>query len=440
MADTKLTALTEATEVGSDDLLYVTVGGASRKVTKSTLLSDPFSIAAAFSWDSATSSPAASTNRAVPPAVLENLHNQIKGCVLNANGTVNYFLSPTDWSQKLGGGASALTGADGNVMVEIPRFYYRATRSGSIYTWEISHVDLPGFTVHPAFIKNGVEVAKRYYSAYDGGVFDDSASAFIGGLNLDNNSGNVDTAADKLASVKGVFPMVGLTRNEFRLLAANVGAGWRQVDFTLWSAVQVLFLIEHQSFSSQSILGAGNTNGSYIASSADQNDSPNTIAGAGDAIANGSTDTTSGAGVSAKPGTSFMKYRGIENYFGNVFYWTDGINVNVTAAGNVHVTNNVAHFADNTSANMELITSSLPTASGFIKDLLPTEGFFLSSNNVGGSSTTFITDQHFASTASNRVVAVGGAAGNGVNAGVFCLSSVRASGNGDRTIGGRLAF
>jgi len=42
MADTKLSALTEATEVGADDLIYVVVAGDSRKVTKSTLLSDPF--------------------------------------------------------------------------------------------------------------------------------------------------------------------------------------------------------------------------------------------------------------------------------------------------------------------------------------------------------------------------------------------------------------
>lgn len=447
MADTKISALTEATEVGSDDLLYVVVGGDSRKVTKSTLLSDPYSVASVFSWDSATSSPAASTSRAVPPAVLENLHNQMKGCVLNTDGTVNYYLSSTDWSQKAGGGASVLTGADGNVMVEIPKFYYRTTRSGSIYTWEISHVYLPGFVVHPAFVKDGVEVAKRYYGAYDACVYDVSATTYLSGLNYDNNDGangvGVDvtaTTGDKLASVKGVYPMTGLTRAEFRTLASNVGSGWRQLDFALWSAIQMLYLVEYQSFYSQNILGAGNTNGSYLASSGNQTDSPHTIAGAGDSIANGSTDTTSGAGVNAKPGTSFMKYRGIENFYGNIWNWADGINVNIGTAGTVYVTNNATNWADNTSTNYDLITSSLPTASGYIRDLLPAEGYFLSSNNSGAGSTTYITDQHFANASTNRVVPVGGSALNAANAGAFCLDSTTDSSFAFRFAGGRLTF
>jgi len=187
-------------------------------------------------------------------------------------------------------------------------------------------------------------------------------------------------------------------------------------------------------------LGAGNTNGSYISSSGNQTDSPHTIAGAGDSIANGSTNTTSGAGVNAKPGTSFMKYRGIENFYGNCWNWADGINVNVTVTGNVHITNNAAFFADNTATGMELVTSSFPTATGYIRDMSTTvDPYFLSSTNSGGGSSTYITDQHYASTSSNRVVIVGGSASNGALAGAFCLSSIVASSYATRVVGGRLA-
>jgi hypothetical protein len=267
-----------------------------------------------------------------------------------------------------------------------------------------------------------------------------TATGYVSGKNLDDMTANIDSTNDALASTKGFYPLVGVTRDEVRDIAANVGTGWRQVDFTLWSAVQMLYLIEYQSFYSQDILGAGNTNGTYLASSTDQTDSPHTIAGAGDSLGSGSTNTVTGAGVSAKPGTSFMKYRGIENFYGNCWNWADGINVNVTANGNVHVTNNSADFADDTSTNMTLIATALPTASGFIRNLLPANGYFLSSSNSGGSSTTYITDQHFAATASNRVVRVGGNVNDGASAGAFCLNSDFASSGAFRVVGGRLAF
>jgi hypothetical protein len=390
-----------------------------------------------FTWNSFTSTPDSVFGR---QQIVTGVHDKIRGCVLNVDGTVNYYLNPETWAQKDDGTASVLTGADGNVMVEIPKFYYRQERSGTTTTWKVSAVGQSGYKVHPAFIKDGVEVDFRYYGAYDACVYDDSASGYLAGLNLDDNTANVDLVNDSLASVKGIYPMVGLTRDEFRTLGENVGAGWRQLDFTLWSAVQMLYLIEYQSFFSQDILGAGNTNGTYVASSALQSASPHTIAGAGDAIANGSTNTVTGAGVSAKPGTSFMKYRGIENFYGNCWKWADGINVNVGGTGNVHLTNNGADFADNTSTNMTLITSSLSTASGFIRNLLPVDGYFLSSSNSGASSTTYITDQHFANTSSNRVVDVGGAANNGTSAGAFCLESADSSSGAYRVIGGRLAY
>jgi hypothetical protein len=134
-----------------------------------------------------------------------------------------------------------------------------------------------------------------------------------------------------------------------------------------------------------------------------------------------------------------MKYRGIENFYGNAANWADGININVTAAGNVHVTNNATNWADNTSTDYDLISSGLSTASGFIRDLLPAEGYFLSASNTGASSTTYITDQHFAATGA-RVVLVGGGAADGADAGAFCVSSNAASSRAGRNFGGRLAF
>jgi hypothetical protein len=511
MADTKISALTALTaaETDKNDVLPIvdTSAGQTKKIAMSDLseaLAERFGFnQASFTWDSSASSPAAVAGGVTAPVVTQ-VHRQMRACVLNDSGTVNYYLDSTNWALKADGTASVLTGADGNVMIEIPKFWYQVLYVTTKPTWKISSVDASGFEVHPAFIKDAVEVDYRYYSAYDaclkfsrsvtavadagGGDITVTTSAqhplyagdvvtiagttsydatytvvsrpttttftvtatfvatetgtadgFVSGKNLDDMTANI-AAGDELASVKGFYPLTGITRAEGRTLGAAVGTGWRQVDFTLWSAVQMLYLVEFQTFASQAVLGAGNTNGSYLASSVAQSDSPHTIAGAGDAIANGSTNTTTGAGVSAKPGTSFMKYRGIENFYGNIFNWADGINVNVTANGNVHVTNNATNWADNTSTNYDLVATGLPTASGFIRNLLPVDGYFLSSSNSGGSSTTYITDQHFASTSSNRVVIVGGSAFDGANAGAFCLVSSSDSSAAFRGRGARLAY
>jgi hypothetical protein len=126
------------------------------------------------------------------------------------------------------------------------------------------------------------------------------------------------TTGSKLGSVSGVFPMVGLHRAEFRTLAANRGAGWRQLDYTLWSAVGILLAVEAQTLDSQGVYGAGNTGTTYDTTATDptQAGSGHSIAGKGNAIGNGSTDVTSGAS-SASRGVAFCKYRGIENFWGN---------------------------------------------------------------------------------------------------------------------------
>lgn len=400
--------------------------------------SDLSGITGKFVWDSSTTSPAAAENNAPSADLIRNLHDRMRGCLLNDNGTVNYYLQATDWTKKQDGTASDLTGPDGQVMVEVPKFWYRISREGSLYTYEVATTPLADFAVHPAFIKNGVEVDKRYYSAYDACVFDASASAYISGLNLDENIGNVDLATDTLASVKGVYPMVGLERDEFRALAANRGSGWRQLDFTLWSAIQLLFVVEYQTFFSQDVLGDGNVNGSYIGSSSNQNDSPHTIAGAGDSWANDSTDGSQPS-AGAKPGTAYMKYRGIENIYGNCWNFSDGINVNVGGTGNVHITNDDSDFADDTSTNMELLTDSLTTGSNYIDDLVDADWGFLASS-TSGSSTTYITDRHYGSSSSNRVVSVGGYADVGSNAGLFCLGAGIDSSFANRYVGARLVY
>lgn len=390
-----------------------------------------------FSWNMATSSPAAVVGGPTAPQVT-TMHKKMRRCIVNDAGERQYYLHATDSTKKEDGTPANLDGTDGQVMVEVPKFYSAATLTGTILKFEASEYPRPGLTLDPAFVKDGMEVDYRYYGAYDACFLDATDGLHKSGLNLDNASSLFDLDADKLASVAGAYPLVGATRANFRKLAANRGAFWRQLDFSLFVAVRLLYLIEYQTFYSQNILGAGNTNGSYLASSALQSDSPHTIAGASNALGNGSTNTTTGAGVNVKPGTSFMSYRGIENFFGNCWNFLDGINVNIGVAGTVYWTNDRRKFADDTSVGMQLISSTAPTTSGYISAISPS-AFLIASSVVGGSSSTFLTDNWYGSTALNRVVLGGGGAVTAAAAGVCAVDTLYGSAVAGRGLGGRLA-
>jgi hypothetical protein len=319
-------------------------------------------------------------------------------------------------------------------MVQIPKFYFRFEYLGDNRSWKVRTSPAEGFDLHPAFIKNGIEVDYRYMGAYDACVYDDSAGTYIAGLNLDENIGNVDLANDKLASVSGIYPMVGLERDEFRALAANRGAGWRQQDFWLTSAVQMLYIVEYGDFNSQANLGDGNTNGSYLGSSADQNDSPHTVAGASNSWGNASTDGSQPS-AGAKPGTAYMSYRGIENFYGNCRDFVDGFNIIDLVP---YVNNDDTTFADDTTTNYEQIGDAMPSSDGFVTDIQNIGGAFIP-DSVGGSSSTFLTDDFFQNTG-NRVANFGGSANLGAAAGAFLWVVRRDSSGVARDVGGRLSF
>lgn len=393
-------------------------------------------VGANLGWNGSTDAYTANTT----PSKVTNIHEGMKRCVLKEDGSVNYYLNPSDSTEKIDGTAATLDGTDGYVMVEVPKFYFRYVLNGSTHNWQISDVPQAGFQLHPAFYKDGNIVDYRYIGAYDACMYDDSASAYVSGTNLTDMTSSTDTAADKLASVSGIYPIVGLTRDECRSIAENNGAGWRVVDFWLISAIQMLYVVEFGSFFSQNITGAGNTNGSYLASSSDQNDSPHTIAGASNSLGNASTNTTTGAGVSAKPGTSFMSYRGIENFYGNCWNWVDGVNIGVGANYNVHVSNVTTDFADNTATNYDLI-GQCATASGYVQNIYAGDvpGAFIPNDTTGASSSTYLTDYFYINTG-NRVALFGGDAAVGAFAGAFCWGWALVSSYADRTVGCRLSY
>jgi len=374
------------------------------------------------------------------PSAFMPIQESMKRCILDDSGNVLYFLDPNDSTLKANGQPATITDqSHGQVMVQIPKFWYKYGYSGTTHTWEISPQPLNGFTVHPAFIRDGAEVDFRYVGAYEASLYDDSASAMV-------PSGSIATslyaAGDKLCSISGQYPKTNETRAENRGAASQRGAGWRMMDFDLMSAVQLLYLVEYADFNSQSMIGNGRTTlsgggwtaGSYIG-----------IAGLSNGDGNGSNAVQSGA----LGDTDYMTYRGIENFFGNIWNFIDGVNIYNNEAGaysRLFACNNEANFADDTQVNYEAV-GDLVLLDGYQSTLAQVMRGFLPLT-VGATSSTKITDYFYTYydnlgsgwTEDYRVLLLGGYAADGSTAGVFYVHADGASSYDGVHFGGRLCF
>ena len=365
-------------------------------------------------------------------AALLPIQAAMRRCVLNDAGEVQYYLGATDSTKREDGViASDLTGTDGQVMVQIPAFYYKYGYSGTTHTWEISLLPQAGFSLHPAFIKNGVPVEYRYIGAYEGIGWDASASAYIDNTNVAAtgwSGGAIDTGADILSSVSGKNPITDETRAEFRAIAANRGTGWRQQDFDLTSAIQLLYLVEYADWNSQAMIGQGRT---QLSGGTWTKDSYIGVTGKSNADGNGTNS------VDGNTNAAYMTYRGIENFFGNIWKWVDGINVNDNVP---YVSNDDTVFADDTAAGYTALGITLANANGY-QVLLEQQarGFLPASADGSGSSSTYITDYYYQNTGW-RVVMLGGNATDGAYAGVAYWNASHASASDSAAVGGRLCF
>ena len=399
------------------------------------------------------------------------IHSLMRRCVANDDGSINYFLDPNDYTKKEDGTASNLTGADGQVVVYIPKFYTGymfGDLSANNHHWKISTSQLDGFAVHPAFMVNGVEVPYRLYGAYEG----------------------YKDGSNKLCSISGVLPTVSQTRATFRTYATNRGAGWGLEDAYLTAAVQLLYLIEYADFDTQSCIGNG------ITGYATWPNGPQALTGNSNTIGNATGNvsasvpkwaastakslgaeiiplttqngytyryTTAGTSGSTEPvfpttlgatvtdGTAvltcvrtlqYMSYRGIENWYGHIWKFADGINVNnVTGTGSqLYLCNTKANFANDTSTNYSLF-GLLAQSSGYGKTLIQAaNGFYPAS--VGGGTATYLADYFYTTYGTDgwRVALRGGVASHGTNAGAFYWDAGNDSSGASSGIGGRLCF
>ena len=176
----------------------------------------------ALTWTEADS-PMAAHVAAIKAAL--SVHNKMRRCVVNdTTMQVAYYLSPTDSTKKADGTAANLDGTDGQVMVELPKFWYKTVWvDDNIAEFWVSPKAKSGYSVHPCFNKNGVEVNARYIGAYE--AVRKSGTSYVDGYAYNTGSlgdkvltgaGDAIGASDKIGSVSGKIPVVNSTRAQFR--------------------------------------------------------------------------------------------------------------------------------------------------------------------------------------------------------------------------------
>lgn len=340
----------------------------------------------------------------------------MRRCNLADDGTVLAYYGDPNYVED---------GSNGQVMVEIPKFYYLAYRTSKGYAWLVSPNKKDGFKVHPAFVRNGREINYIYRAAYDGCIYDVSDGVHL--LNDEQIADFTTGTGDKLSSIAGAKPASGLTqsltRGNARILAHNRGTGWELQDFLTVSAIQLLILIEYASFDVQTKIGKG-----VVEKDGEGNEAE--ITGATSNLGNSSGMAD---GIN---GYTSVSYRGIENFWGNIWKWVDGINIK---DHRLYISDH--DFQDDFFDSPYEYKGNLAKENGYASNILFNDifDFGFIPTETEGSSSTYLHDYYYQSTG-NKVARLGGSWANGSHAGGFYWNVNNSSATRDRSIGAALLY
>lgn len=378
-----------------------------------------------------------------------------KRCNVSDGGTINAYYGDEGYTED---------GSNGQVMVYQPKFYYLVCpleydrqETGYGYhlrkaNYYVSETQRAGFKLHPAFYdKNGNEVDYILMSAYEGCIYDTSASAY-----LKNDEQVMDASKDKFSSIAGARPASGvsqnLTRPNIEQMAKNRGEGWHSLGIKTASMEQLLMIVEMGMMNLQTAIGQGVVNLPWTTGS----DTTSSYAGATGSTAslgNGTgraTKTTTYEGGKATDytvdGKTSVCYRGVENFWGNIWKFAYGINfyceVGKPFLG--YVCKDFNYAESKKTDNYENIGFALPSENGYVSAMgysTKYDWLFLPSE-VKGNSSLPVGDYYYQNNTWDgyRIALLGGSWSNGSDAGSFCWYLSNGVGYRYRTVGGRLVY
>lgn len=356
-------------------------------------------------------------------------------------------------------------GSNGQVMVFQPAFYYKVvplkleknTDSGIGYhlrkaNYYVSSKPKTGFKLHPAFYdENGNEIDYILFSADEGSMYDVSAKAYVN----DNVDSITYEDGDLLCSVAGKKPISGLrkgigTKVNLEQMAQNRGSGWHLETIKATSANQLLMMIELGTMGSQTGAGQGvvsiSDNSAYNCSSL-----TGSTADLGNGTGQAKKTTNEIGGTETTYNTSgkvSIAYRGVENFWGNMWKHIQGINIwgdGTMGGGQPYVANDFTFNETKHSDNYEPVGFTLANSNGWISAMgYGSEEFdwLLMPSEKGGTSVLPVGDYLYVTPNlnSSRIVRFGGSWAVDAFAGGFGVACNYGNNGQGRFIGGRLLY
>lgn len=403
-------------------------------------------------WDTTVSSAACTRIGNIALHKSLPIQSRMRGCLLNDNGTVVEYLNPANWK------AHTLDGSVGQVMVEIPAHFRKFETDGTIRRCKLSELPLPGYHAVP----------KMYISAYEA-VMERSTGKLCSVVNAGtdyrggNNQVDWDGTYRSLLGRPVTVKSRTAFRNAARLRNASATAEWNCLDYNAYKAVFWLYYVEYANRNCQLAFNAQKDAngfaqgglGNGVTNTPDWNGFngyyPFVPCGYTDDLGNASGEV---AYVMTKEdgsthGTVYAnRYRGIENPFGHLWEWSDGINIQIASEADggtskVYVSDDPAKYNDSNYTGYTL-RGLEAREQNYVKELVLGEYGDIMPAVVGGGSTTYWADYHYtnipASGTALRGVLFGGYASCGAYAGFGYAGSNNAPSNTAASVGSRLCF
>lgn len=378
-----------------------------------------------------------------------------KRCNVADDGTINAYYGDEGYIED---------GSNGQVMVYQPKFYYMVCpliidkqEGGLGYhlrkaNYYISDKPKDGFKVHPAFFnEDGQEVDYVLMSAFEGSIYDTSANAYLLG-----DERVMKETEDKFSSIAGARPASGykqnLTRPNVEAMAKNRGIGWHSLGIKIASMEQLLMMIELGTMNTQTGIGQGVISIPWE-TEPDKTCSYAAVTGSTSALGNGTgqaakTITYNGgvATTNTNNGLTSISYRGVENFWGNIWKFVYGVNFYYKAGEPFvgYICKDFNYAESKKDGNYESMGFSCPSKNGYISAMGYSENcdwvFFPS--EVEGNSSVPVGDYYYQNNTweGYRIALLGGSWTYDSSAGGFCWSLGYGVGGRNRDIGARLVY